>query len=571
MRFSLGVALALAAASCGDGNQQTSDDAGSGGGDAAMGNKNDGGKNPIPDMTMRGDGPAPPAATCAAPLMPVDTSKPTTVVGKGMPADCTEKALADAIAAGGIITFNCGGKVTIPITTEKVLPTNKGAITIDGGNNVTFDGGGMTRLFSWNTMNFRATNTVITFQHVTFTNAKSSGTMMFPVLQNNPDGCSQGWQDGGGGAIYIRDGVLHLIDDDFENNASAYPGPDVAGGGVYAVGCNQIVVYNSRFTGNTGSNGGAIGSLFSNLTVVNTVFTQNAALGTGANSTNNTCPNIDGQRETGSGGNGGAISIDGGETNKDGSPTVVMCGNLFSQNMGNAFGGAIFRTPDITKEPTTISQSVFDGNKTKSGGALYFHNSTLSISDSALVNNTAEGAGAIFADGTTFQFTNVTLANNSATTDPGGTINLFGDGGTEGTLTNCTFANNKCLGKPGSGFAAAIFGGTTFKVFNTIFDNQSSMDANAPMTCQSVNDGTNDLQWPKTHSVGNSDDQLCANNITIADPLLGMLMDNGGPSPTLLPGMGSPAIGAGVNCPDHDQRLQPRNTAKCTLGAAEVN
>ncbi len=43
---------------------------------------------------------------------------------------------------GGIITFNCGaGPVTIPVTATLDLPINKNTV-IDGGNNITLDGGG---------------------------------------------------------------------------------------------------------------------------------------------------------------------------------------------------------------------------------------------------------------------------------------------------------------------------------------------------------------------------------------------------------------------------------------------
>ncbi len=44
--------------------------------------------------------------------------------------------------------------------------------------------------------------------------------------------------------------------------------------------------------------------------------------------------------------------------------------------------------------------------------------------------------------------------------------------------------------------------------------------------------------------------------------------DNGGPTETMMPGAGSPAIGKGTGCPATDQRGDPRGAA-CTLGAVE--
>lgn len=55
------------------------------------------------------------------------------------------------------------------------------------------------------------------------------------------------------------------------------------------------------------------------------------------------------------------------------------------------------------------------------------------------------------------------------------------------------------------------------------------------------------------------------------DPLLGALGNNGGPTPTMLPGAGSPGIDAGVGCAATDQRgiTRPQGSA-CDIGAVEV-
>jgi len=39
---------------------------------------------------------------------PVETSRPDRVIGSGTPASCTPQAVVDAVALGGIITFDCG-------------------------------------------------------------------------------------------------------------------------------------------------------------------------------------------------------------------------------------------------------------------------------------------------------------------------------------------------------------------------------------------------------------------------------------------------------------------------------
>ena len=76
------------------------------------------------------------------------------VVGDGTPASCTEDAFNQKLktvqdAAGGVgtytITFDCGGNVTIPFSSEKVITVDE--IVIDGEDAVTLSGADKTRLF----------------------------------------------------------------------------------------------------------------------------------------------------------------------------------------------------------------------------------------------------------------------------------------------------------------------------------------------------------------------------------------------------------------------------------------
>ena len=503
----------------------------------------------------------PPATTCTTTVTLVDVSSPDATIGDGTAASCTEAKLAAAVASGGKIVFKCGSAAAvIPISKTLVLPVDKDT-TLDGGGVVTLDGGDATRIFSFTGPNFRTTTTKVTLQRLRFVNAKVTGTNPFPPA---PAPCSQGFQDGGGGVIQIRDGVLHVIDSIFQNNHGASPGPDIAGGGIYAIGSLDVTVVGSQFKDNDASNGGAIGSLFSNLTVTNSTFTGNKAKGSGANSTNTTCPLIHGQREVGSGGNGGAIVIDGAE-----GFTVKLCGDVFSSNAGGvgALGGALFRTPDGAMQATDIDQCTFDGNTADRAGAMYFHNSHLTITSTTLSNNVANGSGAIQADGTILDLTNVTLYGNSAKTSPGGAISLFGN---SGTFTNVTFAKNHCDGAPGSGFGVDLFGGTTLTVNNSIFDSATQQEQNAPMACQQTSNGAHDFQWPKTHSMGNNPDNPCVTGVDFADPALGALASNGGPTRTAMPAVGSPVLGAGKACPATDQRGNPRPANGCTAGAVEA-
>jgi hypothetical protein len=65
----------------------------------------------LPDFgNPNGHAPVPPAGHA------VSTSHPNHVIGSGTPASCTSAAVVKAVAAGGIITFNCGpAPVTITL------------------------------------------------------------------------------------------------------------------------------------------------------------------------------------------------------------------------------------------------------------------------------------------------------------------------------------------------------------------------------------------------------------------------------------------------------------------------
>src|SRR4029453_2537340 len=66
---------------------------------------------------------------------------------------CTSEAVVKAVAAGGIITFDCGpAPVTIVMkATAKISNANGPRIVLDGGGRVTLSGGGKRRILYMNT------------------------------------------------------------------------------------------------------------------------------------------------------------------------------------------------------------------------------------------------------------------------------------------------------------------------------------------------------------------------------------------------------------------------------------
>ncbi len=548
----LAVALAVVAvAACGGSNSNSQPD----------GATPDGAMPGGPDLAS-----APPSMVCNEPVGAASTTG-AQVIGDGTAAKCTEANLRTAIAQGGPITFNCGAApVTISIGSQLELSKARDTV-VDGGGLVTLDGGGATRLFHFDGGDYRKTKTTITLQNLTLANAKATGT---PIPPANPP-ASQGTDtDGGGGAIYLRDGQLVVFHCTFQNDACAPLGPDVAGGAIYGLGALSMIVVGSTFDGCSGANGGAIGALNSTLAIYDSTFTNNRALGHGENYQDPGNP----AQEDGDGGNGGAVNLDGGDNG-----SVTLCGATFRNNQAGALGGALFRTVDNSPQPMIIDLCTFDGNSTlapvvsgegSGAGAAYLHNCDLTLSNTTISNNSSPGAGGIQIDGSPIHAVNVTFANNDATKSLGGA--LFLGGGNSGELLNCTFAGNSASG--GSGFfSAAIAGGDAITITNTVFANNTTMDAGSPMTCAFAPfpDGGGDVQWPRNHTVGGAPDDPCTAGVTFGDPLLGALQDNGGATFTMLPGSGSAAIGVGHGCPATDQRGHARPADGCTAGAVEAN
>jgi hypothetical protein len=311
--------------------------------------------------------------TLPSEAQPVDTSHPTTVVGTGTPASCTFAALSTAVSQGGIITFNCGpGLTIIPVTATLTPPTSNAyaketplQIVIDGGNKITLDGGKAVRIISWNHAgSWRVNNDTLTLQHIRLINGKTTPTQAIPACP--PSGgisntqCSQGYDDGEGGALYMQDGNLRVIDATFANNQAALLGPDTGGGAMYLYGTgNPAYIVQSTFQSNTASNAGAIGMLWAGAFIFNSLFDGNSAVGTGANNndpTQCTCMN-NGQNEIGSGGNGGAIYKDGGD-----GVALTICGTQVRNNSANEFGAAVFLTADGSNAKLVIDDSLMKDN-----------------------------------------------------------------------------------------------------------------------------------------------------------------------------------------------------------------
>jgi hypothetical protein len=297
-------------------------------------------------------------ATIPSEAQAEDVSSPTTVIGTGTPASCTGDAFVAAVAAGGIITFDCGpDPVTIVLdSTAKVFNDKGTKLVIDGGNKVTLSGGGKIRILYMATCDKAQVyppgsgdcNTnpgvQLVVQNITFVDGNAKGIS---------EGDSNG---GGGGAIHAQGGSLKVVNARFFNNVCEDLGSDVGGGAIrkldYLVApgagpSRPVWIVNSTFGGGDGfgnscANGGALSSIGVSWNILNSLFSYNMAVGHGAN---------DGQ-----GGNGGAIYNDGNEI------VLHLTSCLLENNTANEGGSAVFFVSNDRSGSITITDSITRNN-----------------------------------------------------------------------------------------------------------------------------------------------------------------------------------------------------------------
>lgn len=487
---------------------------------------------PTPPVTPPISPPSAPVAVCVPPITPVNTSNPARVVGNGTPSSCTEAALRSAISAGGIITFSCGSApVTIAVNAELVIPMDSPDIVLDGGGRVTLSGGNKTRILNINS-SFERSTPLVTLQNLKFIDANNTGE--------------------GGGAIKRLGGTLRVIDSAFSNNRCIAVDQDKAGGAIYAVGPAPLTIVGSTFNNNRCASGGAIGGLFAEINITNSTITNNTATGNGGN--------------PGNGGNGGGVYIDGNDNN------LNLCGSRIAGNSGEAFGGGVFKVINNLKGSTVIKNSTIADNTStgdKLAGGLYLQGTSVSLEASTVSGNRANGAGGIYiGPGSSVAMLNTTIANNTAVSSLGGGLYLDG---VSGSIRHTTFIGNAAPGA--NAFGGAVSGASSsVSLQNSVFASNSAGNGFNPITCvgQFANGGGN-TQFPVLRSGGGSDspNALCSSGMSVTDPQLTALADNGGPTRTALPASSSPLLKAiSSNCAVTDQRGAARGTP-CTAGATE--
>ena len=178
--------------------------------------------------------------------------------------------MVQAVAEGGIITFNCGkNPVTILMTATANVANTEHSVVLDGGGLVTLSGGGQRRiLFSdtcagtWSTKDcVSQPYPQIVVQNITFEHGLNV-THQIACTANAP----QCWYGGvnGGGAIYAEGGQFKAVNSSFVDNQCYRYGPDLGGGAIRVLAQYQsspVYITSDTFTVDRCSNGGALVSV----------------------------------------------------------------------------------------------------------------------------------------------------------------------------------------------------------------------------------------------------------------------------------------------------------------------
>ncbi|MBV8516018.1 MAG: right-handed parallel beta-helix repeat-containing protein [Acidobacteria bacterium] len=355
----------------------------------------------------------------------------------------------------------------------------------------------------------------------------------------------------------------------------------VGGAAIYNVG-GALTVDTSVITSNSASSlaarAGAIAILSTTqpASITNTQITNNTSVAKGA---------AFGVKTTAA---GGTLTID----------HSVITGNTATGRGGAFFlyrsGGAI-----------TLSHDQINNNTTQNrGGAIFLYNASanVTISDTTISGNTAptaagNGGGIFFykgSAGTKLSIQRSTISGNSVNRAGGGIF--FYKGSAQLEIEDSTIANNTAGTTGGGIFDRGPFGGTASIAIgeSTITGNSAGTSGGnlsvtaVPMTIDNtiVANGTAPASPDMASGASNvtMNYSLLENtsgatftgtgNITGVDPSLGPLQDNGGPTFTQRPNIGSPVLDAGdpsfTPPPSTDQRgLQRVYNGRIDIGSLE--
>ncbi|MBD2465832.1 DUF4347 domain-containing protein [Oscillatoria sp. FACHB-1407] len=492
------------------------------------------------------------------------------------------RAAIAAATAGTTIQFAANlANQTITLTSGQLEIAPGKNITIDGSAaaGLRISGNNSSRIFL--VRSNQDFPTTVTFRNLSLINGFTTdrGAAIHGEHRANITVDNVGFQNNvankGGGAIYSAwENQLTVTNSQFDSNRATAGNDERGAGAIAFLSPGNFTVRNSSFTNNQGINGGAINSLNGKLTIENSRFVNNSTTAAFYD-TGKANPFLRGY--------GGAIYTDRASSTSETSGTIRIVNSVFDRNRGRGEGGAAYLYT-ATQDNVIIQSSSFTnneilplpngGNGGNGGGVVVLSNGNnrgLTISSTTFANNTASGqGGGLWMMDAPATITNSTFSGNrvlgTESSRVGGGMALYGPT----TIVNSTIANNHA-GWVGGGIAA---NSDPVSVRNTIFSNNTADNGTNAWgiqqhTSRLLTDQGGNLQWPPKRT-NNGNDYNATASVTLIDPRLAPLQDNGGGLLTHALLAGSPALNAAVaGAPSTDQRGAQRDSLP-DIGAFEV-
>lgn len=273
----------------------------------------------------------------------------------------------------------------------------------------------------------------------------------------------------------------------------------------------------------------------------------------------------------------GYASSNGGGIDAHNEAVLALEASVVTSNKADGDGGGLNIDGGALLTDVTISSNTADADASGGGdgGGIYVDGNGGPIFRGVTMtgNSTINDGGAIYNDDV-LDLTNVTISGNTAGESGGGIYNAYAVSMNNVTIAaNTGDGDNTGLGDEGGGLYNEEAG---VLVRNTIIANNADPSGGGP-DCFTETGGPllsrgHNLLRNATGCSG----MIGTGDILGADPKLGPLADNGGPTQTMALLKGSPAINAGdpskpgskgtAACAVDDQRGAPRN---CDIGAYE--
>jgi len=270
---------------------------------------------------------------------------------------------------------------------------------------------------------FTSTHSDSTWKGFRFINGDDGSEFRYGKIEN----CS-GWDGVNGGAVYISNTDVKIINSLIQNNIADY------GAGILCDNSSSCEIKNGVFLNNTGLYGAGVsvtGNSSANIGYC--TFSDNITANDGSAIYGDyagiiVLDNCDILRNT-SAGNGGGLAANNTET-------LISYNNFENNNAG--FGGAVYL---YDSDESSIVWNVFDNNSGNfNGGALYIQASNLlSVSRNLYLNNSANRGAGVYLMSTNSDFSNNTLFNNFSTNEGGG---IFSNGGNNNVVNNIFWDNS---------------------------------------------------------------------------------------------------------------------------------